>query len=121
MNLMPPANWTEFAMKSDIADLKIDIADLRSEIADRYGQLLRTFGTWLFVSQAGVIAAVTLAHRAHGLIGRCSMPAAPGDRSPAPMAVSEADRAKIRRPRPRSPTARPTTAAHRSSVANSSP
>ncbi len=64
MNLMPPATWTEFAMKSDIADLradiKTDIAELRAENADRHGQLLRTFGTWLFVSQAGVIAAVTL-------------------------------------------------------------
>ncbi len=78
MNLMPPANWAEFAMKSDIAELrteiavfrtelKTDVADvrteiagLRTEIADRSGQLLRTFGTWLFVSQAGVIAAVTL-------------------------------------------------------------
>ena len=68
MNLMPPANWTEFAMKSDIAELrtelktdiaelrtelktdiaelKIDIAELRtelkSEIADRHRELLRT-------------------------------------------------------------------------------
>lgn len=54
MNLMPPADWRDVAAtKDDIAALKDDIAALR-------GDLLRTFGTWLFASQAGVIAAVAL-------------------------------------------------------------
>jgi hypothetical protein len=98
MNLMPPANWSEFAMKSDVAelraDVKTDIADLRTEIAelrtelkldiadlrtelrteiacvkfeitelradvkDDIGELQRTLGTWLFASQAAVIATI---------------------------------------------------------------
>lgn len=65
MNLMPPANWTEFAMKSDIAELRTEMAglraDLKTEMSDMRVDFLRTIGTWLFVSQAGVIAAVTLA------------------------------------------------------------
>ncbi len=73
MNLMPPANWNDFAMKSDIADLRAelkgdmaelradlkgDIADLRVEVKRDLVELQRTLGTWLFASQAAVIAAI---------------------------------------------------------------
>lgn len=69
MNLMPPANWNDFAMRSDVAEvkremadlraeLKGDIADLRVEIKNDLVELQRTLGTWLFASQAAVIAAV---------------------------------------------------------------
>ncbi len=62
MNLMPPANWNDFAMKSDIAglraELKGDMAELRVEVKSDINQLQRTLGTWLFASQAAVIAAI---------------------------------------------------------------
>ncbi len=55
-------------LKGDIAELRTelkgDIAELRTElksdIATVKGDLLRTFGTWLFASQAGVVASVAL-------------------------------------------------------------
>lgn len=46
MNLMPPADWTNLATKQDLAGLRAD--------------LQKTLGTWLFASQAAVIAAVAL-------------------------------------------------------------
>lgn len=79
MELIPPTDWTDLATKRDLADqqlvfkrdltevrteLKGDIAELRTElksdIATVKGDLLRTFGTWLFASQAGVVASVAL-------------------------------------------------------------
>ncbi len=43
--------------KAQIAGLRADIAE---ELASVRSDLLRTFGTWLFASQAGVIAAVAV-------------------------------------------------------------
>ncbi len=50
MNLMPPADWTDLVTKQDLATA---IAGLRAD-------LQKTLGTWLFASQAAVIAAVAL-------------------------------------------------------------
>ncbi len=51
-------------VRGDIADTKRDLAELRTEVradmAVMKADLLRTFGTWLFASQAGVIAAVAV-------------------------------------------------------------
>ena len=49
---------TEMAtMKSE---LRADMAELRAGMATMKSELLRTFGGWLFASQAGVVAAVAL-------------------------------------------------------------
>ncbi len=68
MNLMPHDDWSEFAMKTDIAELRAEMraefAELRAsrkaDLADLRSDLQRTFGSWLFTSQAAVIAAVAL-------------------------------------------------------------
>ena len=44
-------------LKAEIAGLRADIAE---DLASVRSDLLRTFGTWLFASQAGVIAAVAV-------------------------------------------------------------
>ncbi|HWL46039.1 MAG TPA: hypothetical protein VNQ73_24075 [Ilumatobacter sp.] len=49
IQLMPP-DWTQLATKADL-----DVLEARLE-----SRLLRAFGTWLFTSQAVVIAAVGL-------------------------------------------------------------
>lgn len=50
MNMNPHTNWSELVTKSD----------LRTALAEQKSDLLRTLGTWLFASQAGVVAAVAL-------------------------------------------------------------
>jgi hypothetical protein len=46
MNLLPPLDWGDLATKNDIDRLR--------------GDLQRTLGTWIFASQAAVIAAMGL-------------------------------------------------------------
>jgi hypothetical protein len=62
MDLMPPADASALATKADLALLRADIAEARAEIRadvkEDLLQLQRTFGTWLFASQAAVIAVV---------------------------------------------------------------
>lgn len=62
MDLMPPADASALATKADLALLRADIAEVRAEIRadvkEDLLQLQRTFGTWLFASQAAVIAVV---------------------------------------------------------------
>jgi hypothetical protein len=64
MSLLPPVGWGDVATRRDLdllearIDAKLDQLEARFEV--KLGQLMRTFGTWLFVSQAAVIAAVSL-------------------------------------------------------------
>jgi hypothetical protein len=51
MELIPPADASQLATKADLAAL-------RADVKDDLLQLQRTFGTWLFASQAAVIAVV---------------------------------------------------------------
>ena len=82
MNLVPPAGWADIATRHDLDELearlttRIDALESRFDGNDsrfdalehqvdaklnalRY-DLLRTFGTWLFASQAAVIAAISV-------------------------------------------------------------
>jgi hypothetical protein len=64
MSLLPPVGWGEVATRRDLElleariDAKLDQLEARFEA--KLGQLMRTFGTWLFASQAAVIAAIGL-------------------------------------------------------------
>lgn len=75
MELMPPAGASELATKADIARLEASVDGLEGRfdrledrfdrLEDRFDRLEaaqlalpRTLGTWLFASQAAVIAAV---------------------------------------------------------------
>ena len=77
MNLIPPIGWSDLATKADIAATKAELTaeiaglrgeltaeiaglrgDMATEISTARSELTRTFGTWLFASQAAVIAAV---------------------------------------------------------------
>jgi hypothetical protein len=51
MELMASADASQLATKADLAELR---ADAKDDLL----QLQRTFGTWLFASQAAVIAVV---------------------------------------------------------------
>jgi hypothetical protein len=66
MNLMPPVGWADIATKHDLAELEARLT-ARFEVLDHLfdskldhlrSDLQRTFVTWLFLSQAAVIAAV---------------------------------------------------------------
>ena len=60
MELLPPADRSELATKADLALVRADVAGLRAEFkADLIG-VQRTFGTWLFTSQAAVVAMVAV-------------------------------------------------------------
>ena len=56
------------AVRHDVDELRVAVghdvdelrAELRTDMATIKADLLRTFGTWLFASQAGVIAAVAV-------------------------------------------------------------
>ena len=79
MNLLPPTGWGDVATRRDLHVLenhidalevkmnaRIDTLEARldTKLESRLGELrsdlMRTFGTWLFASQAAVIAVVTL-------------------------------------------------------------
>lgn len=61
MNMQSPFDWEQVATKSDIAQLRAELrAELRGDINSLESRLLRTFGTWLFASQAAVIAAMAV-------------------------------------------------------------
>ncbi len=72
MNLLPPTGWGDVATRRDLhlleagLDAKIDTLEARldAKIEARLGEfrseMMRTLGTWLFASQAAVIAVVTL-------------------------------------------------------------
>lgn len=70
MNLIPPIDWSELATKSDFRriDERIDAMSetmatamaTKTDLAEMRADLMRTFGTWLFASQAAVIACVTV-------------------------------------------------------------
>lgn len=51
-------------LRTEMADLRTEMAelrtDLRTDMATMKSDLLRTLGTWLFASQAGVVSAVAL-------------------------------------------------------------
>jgi hypothetical protein len=71
MSLLPPVGWGDVATRRDLdlirrdlellearIDAKLDQVEARFEA--KLGQHMRTFGTWLFASQAAVIAAVSV-------------------------------------------------------------
>jgi hypothetical protein len=79
MNLVPPVGWAEVATRHDLDELEARLTTrfdaLESNVDARFealenrfdsklnilrSELLRTFGTWLFASQAAVIAAISV-------------------------------------------------------------
>jgi hypothetical protein len=74
MSLLPPTGWGDVATRRDLdlirrglellearIDARFDQVDAKFDRVDaKFDQLMRTFGTWLFASQAAVIAAVSL-------------------------------------------------------------
>jgi hypothetical protein len=79
MNLLPPTGWGDVATRRDLhllearidtlesrIDAKIDTLEARldakieARLGDFRSDMMRTLGTWLFASQAAVIAVVTL-------------------------------------------------------------
>jgi hypothetical protein len=64
MSLLPPTGWGDVATRRDLDLLEARINAKFDQVEARFeaklGSLMRTFGTWLFASQAAVIAAVAL-------------------------------------------------------------
>jgi hypothetical protein len=68
MNLVPPVGWAEVATRHDLDELEARLATRIDALESRFdaklnvlrSELLRTFGTWLFASQAAVIAAISV-------------------------------------------------------------
>lgn len=64
MNMHTPVDLSGLVTRDDLragmAELRVEMAELRAEMAAMRSDLLRTLGTWLFASQAGVVAAVAL-------------------------------------------------------------
>jgi hypothetical protein len=79
MNLVPPVGWAEVATRHDLDELEARLTTridaLESKFDSRFealenrfdaklnslrSELLRTLGTWLFASQAAVIAAISV-------------------------------------------------------------
>jgi hypothetical protein len=66
MGLLPPVGWADIATKHDLAELEdrltVRIEALESRVDSKLDRLRshlqRTLVTWLFLSQAAVIAAV---------------------------------------------------------------
>jgi len=57
MNLIPPVGWFELASKRDLDELA---GRLDGKLDRLRSDLMRTLGTWLFASQAAVIASLGL-------------------------------------------------------------
>lgn len=70
MNLVPPVGWGDVATKRDLELLetrlgsRIDVLEARfdAKLEAQSSHLMRTFGAWLFASQAAVIAALSLVY-----------------------------------------------------------
>jgi hypothetical protein len=68
MNLVPPVGWAEVATRHDLDELEARLTTRIDALESRFdaklntlrSELLRTFGTWLFASQAAVIAAISV-------------------------------------------------------------
>jgi hypothetical protein len=67
MSMLPPTGWGDVATRRDLDLIRRDLELLEARIDAKFDrvdakfdQLMRTFGTWLFASQAAVIAAVSL-------------------------------------------------------------
>jgi hypothetical protein len=61
MNLVPPVGWAEVATRHDLDELEARLASrFDAKLDAMRHELLRTFGTWLFASQAAVIAAISV-------------------------------------------------------------
>jgi hypothetical protein len=68
MPMVPPTGWGDVATRRDLDDLREatrrDLQELELRIDAKFerfrSEVLRTFGTWLFASQAAVIAVVSV-------------------------------------------------------------
>jgi hypothetical protein len=68
MNLVPPVGWAEVATRHDLDELEARLTTRIEALENRFdaklnvlrSELLRTLGTWLFASQAALIAAISV-------------------------------------------------------------